>query len=81
MRVNHIGLTEAYGPAFLRLLGQISDELWSGVPPDKVQKRMLEEVEKMEYNPMKGEMLAACYAWFDVVMQNIPSASEQLTLK
>lgn len=81
MRVDHMGLTEAYGPAFERLLGQISDDLWSGVPPNKVQKRMLEEVEKLEYNPMKGEMLAACYAWFDVVSQNVPSAPEQLVLK
>lgn len=80
-KIPHVDLTRIYGPNFHRIIGQISDDLWSGVPPDKARKRMLEEYNKLPVHPMRDELLMALERWFEVVLYNIPpKAPEQMKL-
>ncbi|SDN88019.1 hypothetical protein [Acetanaerobacterium elongatum] len=79
-KIPHVELTSAYGDGFHHILGQISDDLWSGVPPDKVRRRMNEAVEALPYHILKQELQRAAERWFDIVLQNIPAAPEQMKI-
>ena len=79
-KVPHVELTKVYGAGFHRILGQISDDLWSGIPPDKARKHMNEAVEALPYHILKQDLQLAAERWLDIVMQNIPAAPEQMKI-